>query len=105
MADTATAAQIESVCGAHCAGRILLLGDRLPPLPDAERFWGSRVLVPLGCRPEPALPESALVEALGLQVGEIAVHDGTRIDVLPGDALQPLTRAGIRLAGAEGRPT
>jgi hypothetical protein len=52
-------------------GRVLLLGQRLPPLPGGARFWGERVLVPLGHRPEPALPQSAICEALGAGAEEL----------------------------------
>jgi hypothetical protein len=100
-ADSATTMQIESLQAARCGERVLLLGKRLPPLADAERFWGSRVLVPLGWRPEPALPESALVEALGLLGEDIALLGESGTEVLSRNDLQPLTRAGVRLAAAE----
>jgi hypothetical protein len=82
---------------------VLLLGNHLPPLPGAERFWGARVLIPLGYRPEPALLESALLEVLHLMADELAVWTLDGAEVLPRSALQPLTRSAVRLALAEAR--
>jgi MoxR-vWA-beta-propeller ternary system domain bpX2 len=100
-ADQATSRQLACLQAALHGSRVLLMGQPLPPLPEAERFWGKTILTPLGWRPEPALTEIALGEALGLAAGEIALlgHDG--VEVLPRAALTPLTRAGARLAGRE----
>jgi hypothetical protein len=95
--ERATSAELAAVRGAYSGNRVLLLGGRLPPLPG-ERFWGERVLLPLGQRAEPDLPESALREVLGLAEGEIAVLDQEGVDIVPAGALRPLTRAGVRLA-------
>lgn len=102
-ADTATTAQIAALHGARCNDRVFLLGSRLPLLPDGERYWGQTVLAPLGFRVQPALAEPALREALGLADGDMAVlrHEG--LEVIPHAAFQPLTRASIRRAGAEGQ--
>ena len=81
--------------------RILLLGERLPLLERSERFWGQRVLVPLGYSLEPALPESALAEALELKAEEIVLVRPQEVQIVSGGALQPLTRSGIRLALGE----
>jgi hypothetical protein len=78
--------------------RVLLRGERLPPLPEGERFWGRTVLAPLGQRPEPALGEAALRDALRLGDDEIALLRPEGVEVVPRAALRPLTRAGIRLA-------
>lgn len=97
-ADQALTADIESLRGVCRDGVALVLGERLPPLADGERYWGARVLVPLGHRPEPALPESALCQVLRLADGDVALLGDGHAEVVPGSALQPLTRAGIRLA-------
>src|SRR5579871_3967641 len=47
-ADTATTAQLAGMQAARCADRVMLLGEELPLLEGAERFWGERLLVPLG---------------------------------------------------------
>lgn len=101
-AESATSAQLEALRGARHGERVLLVGKRLPPLPVCERFWGRRVLVPLGRRPEPSLPESALVRLLGLAEGEAALLEGSGVEVFQSDALEPLTRSGIRRAAGEG---
>jgi hypothetical protein len=102
-ADRAPTAELVAVCAARCDGRVLLLGRRLPPLPGAERLWGERVLIPLGYQPEPALPESALLEALQGTADELVVLTTDGAEMLPRSALQPLTRSGMRLALGGGR--
>ncbi len=101
-ADSAPSAEIEAVRGAIRGGSALLLGRSLPPWAGSERYWGRRVLVPIGFEPRPSLPESALLEALGASGGEILrlVPEGDRpaVEVIPASAFRPLSRAGIRLA-------
>jgi hypothetical protein len=97
-ADRATTAELASVHGAVSSGRALLRGGRLPWLPECERFWGERVLVPLGFRPEPDLPESVLRAACGIGGGELMLLDAAGAEAVPARALGPLTRAGVRLA-------
>jgi hypothetical protein len=100
-ADGATSAALAAVRAAVSGNVALLLGGRLPPLPGAERFWGERALVPLGFRPEPSWPESALADALGLGDGELALLRESGAVVVAADALRPLTRASARLAAGE----
>jgi hypothetical protein len=47
-ADTVPRVRLASLKAAHCRGRVLVVGQRLPPVPGARRFWGQAVLVPLG---------------------------------------------------------
>jgi hypothetical protein len=105
-AEGATARRLAALEAAYCASpagpRVLLRGERLPPLPAGERFWGRTVLAPLGWRPEPALGEAALRAALDLQDEEIALLRAEGVEVVPRSAFRPLTRAGIRLALREG---
>jgi hypothetical protein len=95
---------------------MLLLGKRLPLLPGGERFWGERVLLPLGWRAEPELPESAIYAALGIEDDAILLAAGRSgfqpdsvsqvenltyepdIAIVPREVLQPLSRARVRLA-------
>jgi hypothetical protein len=101
--DVAPTAEIAAVRGARLGDRVMLLGDRLPTVRRAERFWGTRLLTPLGYRPEPALPADALREALGVRDWELLVLSPSGGEAIPLDAFRPLTRAGLRLA-LEGRP-
>jgi hypothetical protein len=105
-AEGATARRLAELEAAYCAApggpRVLLRGERLPPLPAGERFWGRTVLAPLGWRPEPALGEAALRDALGMRPDEIALLRQEGVEVVPRGAFRPLTRAGIRLALREG---
>ena len=55
------------------------------------------MLVAAGWRPEPALSENVLAEALGLG-DDFAVFTPEGVEVVPATAFGPLTRAGVRLA-------
>jgi hypothetical protein len=100
--DTVPAVRLASMRTAHADGRALLLGQRLPLLPGGERFWGEGVLVPLGRRPEPDLPASALREALGVGADDILLLARDSPEIIPRAALAPLTRAAVRRANGEG---
>jgi hypothetical protein len=97
-ADTVPTARLTSVRAAHFEDRVLLLGSRLPLLSGGERFWGDGILVPLGRRAEPELPESALREALAISNEEILLLRAGQPEVVPRPAFQPLTRPGLRRA-------
>ncbi len=107
-ADSATSAELEAVRGAVCGDLALLIGSPPPPLPGAERYWGSRVLVPMGFETRPMLPERAIAEAMGGAVDEVIrlIPDGggVIVEAIPGEAFRPLTRAGVRLAAGGWRP-
>jgi MoxR-vWA-beta-propeller ternary system domain bpX2 len=97
-ADAATTAEITTVKAARCGEVAWLMGPRLPSIADAERFWGERVLVPLGFRAEPDWPESPLREAAGVGPDEILVLLASGTEAISSDAFRPLTRAAIRRA-------
>jgi MoxR-vWA-beta-propeller ternary system domain bpX2 len=103
-ADMAPTARLVALRAAIAGDRVLLLGRRLPPIPGAERYWGGHILVPLGLRTDPELPEPALRGALGAGEDELLVitHEGA--ETVPLRAFRTATRAGVRLA-LEGRPT
>lgn len=96
-AEHAPAAELAAVLGAIAGSEALLLGSRLPALPGAERFWGDRVLAPLGYRPDPALAESAILGALGVAGGELVILASRGYEVVPRHVFRRLTRASIRL--------
>jgi hypothetical protein len=100
-ADQATSRQLAALRVARCGDQALVLGSPLPAVANGRRYWGRRVLVPLGWRPEPDLAEPALIAALELGDQEIALWQDEGIEVLPSDPLAPLTRAGLRLAQQE----
>ena len=81
-----------------CVGDVVLLGDKLPLLPGATRYWGQSVFLPLGFRPEPNLPESALREALELSADEIALLDADGVEAIERSLFAKLKRAAVRLA-------
>jgi hypothetical protein len=120
-ADDATSARLASLQWIWSAGSerqgsgalALVLGMHvvLPLLSEGVRFWGTDLLVPLGFRVEPGLPESALRHAIGVDTNELVVWDEHGFEVVARGIFRPLCRGGVRLAwestraavGAEGR--
>jgi hypothetical protein len=96
--ETATSAALAAVRAAHSGPEVLLLGRKLPLLPTAERFWGERILVPLGFRPEPLFAENLLRGTLGVADNELVILSEGGAEVLPEEVLQPLSRSALRLA-------
>jgi hypothetical protein len=101
-ADVATSHQLRKVEAASSGDEVLLRGE-LPVLPG-ERFWGRRVLLPLGYRVEPDLAEGLLLAALGSREGEVALWTSQGVEVVGAEAFGPVTRAGVRLSSMEVRP-
>jgi MoxR-vWA-beta-propeller ternary system domain bpX2 len=107
-ADRATSAQIARLQaawtgrsdGQHDEPQVLLrgAGQALPVLPESQRFWGDTLLIPLGFRADPDLPETALHRALGSAEGDLAVLDQDGFELIPRNVFRTLDRAAIRLA-------
>ncbi|HEX8200742.1 MAG TPA: hypothetical protein VF590_09660 [Isosphaeraceae bacterium] len=97
-AESATTAEIRGLRAARSGAEVLLRGERLPALAAGQRFWGERVLVPLGFRADPDLPEPALQEALGVPDEAILLLEAEGFEAIPRAAFRPLTRAGLRRA-------
>lgn len=101
-ADRATSYQLGRLQAACQGETILLRGPSLPPVASGERYYGRTILIPLGYRAEPLLPEEVLREAFGLAVDEIAALTESGLTVIANSAFGPLTRAGLRLASRGG---
>ncbi len=110
--DVAPSAEIETVRGAIRGDSALLLGPMRFDWQGSSRYWGDRLLVPIGFEVRPALPEATILEALGDPTRElfrVVAGDGPglklEVEAVPLEVFRPLTRAGVRLAlvGA-GRP-
>ena len=101
-AELAPSSSFRGLIAAWQGGDVLVVGTALPVVPGAERFWGDRVLIPLGYRPEPALAEPGLSRALGIPGQSLAILTDEGLETIPLTALGPLTRAGVRLAIAKG---
>jgi hypothetical protein len=97
-ADAAPTSEIAAVMGARCGDIAWLMGTTLPAIADSERFWGERVLIPLGWRAEPDWPEAALREAAAVGSEEILVLTCDFAEAISRDAFRPLTRSAIRRA-------
>lgn len=97
-ADSGTTREIAAVSAARSGDRAILRGKALPAIPQAVRFWGEAVLVPVGFHIEPAVSPPTLRAAAGAGDGEVLVVEETGVEIVPLAAFSPLTRAGLRLA-------
>jgi hypothetical protein len=101
-ADMASARVIESFRAARLKERVLLLGANPPWIEPGQRYWGERVLCPLGYELTPEIPESAASEALGLRERDVVIVGEHGGEVVPANAFTQLTRAGLRMAVKQG---
>lgn len=99
--DSVPSSRLHNLRWAVAGTRVLLLGKRLPPVRDGSRYWGGRVLTPLGFRPHPHLPEPTLRYAMKLEEDEWLILHEDDVEVIPDAAFRPVTRANVR-ATAEG---
>lgn len=111
-AEHATSAQLGHLQGVWSGGsggaaedaEMLALGTpgAMPLVPESVRFWGADLLIPLGFRTDPDLPEPALRRAVLAGAGDLAVLDHDGFELIARALFKPLNRAAIRLAW-EGR--
>ena len=104
LADWAMVALPEELAAVRVAvdgRRAIVLGTRLPSLQGGVRFWGDDVLIPLGFRLSPELPDAVARGAAGAGPGELLIVAETGAEVVPRSAFAAATRAGLRLAGVE----
>lgn len=83
--------------------QVLVMGRNLPPVGEAERYWGQRLLVPLGYRYEPFFPEAILLNIFDLAARQLLILSHTGMELIDTSQAQPLTRAGVKLALTEAR--
>lgn len=103
-AGTATTMELAAVRAARAGERAVLLGPKLPAIPGAVRSWGDDFFVPVGFRPDPDLSPVALRAAVGATADELVFLDESGAELIPRAAFEPLSRAAVRLALAEGAP-
>jgi hypothetical protein len=97
-AESAPTSRLSSLAGAVSGERVMVLGSRLPELPDAERFWGDGVFLPLGHRSDPELPAPALREVFRVSASDYLVLATGGFEAISSEVFRPLTRSGVRLA-------
>jgi hypothetical protein len=115
--ERATSAQLAGLQAAWTGGTqgrdadatVLVLGTAraLPLLSAGQRFWGNDLLIPLGSRAEPDLPEPALRLACGAGPDDLIVLDQEGFELIPRGVFQRIERAGVCLAwrrARSGRP-
>jgi hypothetical protein len=107
-ADHATSnelALLQAICAFGPAGPthhspVLVVGPTaaLPLVPESIRYWGTALLVPLGCRIDPELPESTVRRAAGADSGHLVVFEDDGFELIPRALFRTLSRAALRLA-------
>ena len=100
-AETVPSARLSPLLAACTGQEVLLLGSRLPPILAGQRFWGQMVLLPLGTRLEPDLPERTVADALGLSDDHLLLVREAGEQIIPRPSFQPLHRAGLRRLAQE----
>jgi hypothetical protein len=103
-ADQMPAARLAELDAVRHGNEILLRGRRLPPFVRAKLYWGQTLLIPLGLRPEPEVPDQIMRAAFALEADDLLLWESDRLEAIPAALLQPLTRAALRLACAEIAP-
>lgn len=81
--------------------QVLVKGKNLPELAGAQRFWGQRLLVPLGFRYEPFFPETTLLSIFDLAARQLLLLSSSGMELIDTSVAQPLSRAAVKLALAE----
>ncbi len=97
-AETATTHRLAHIEGMHRHTTVWLRGANLPRLPNAQAFWGQRVLCPLGQRLQPDWPEALWLNAARVEDNQWLIVTPEGFEVLACDRFAPLSRAGIRRA-------
>ncbi|MCF6227877.1 MAG: hypothetical protein L3J82_04300 [Planctomycetes bacterium] len=100
FAETAPLAHLKQLQVAQAQGIVLLIGQRVPLLEGAERFWGEQVLCPVGFKPTFNLPDEILLNAAGVSSSELLIVRHKRTEIIPRSAFATLTRASARLSSA-----
>jgi hypothetical protein len=91
--------RLERLSAVFAERTVLVLGRDVPDIPNSRRYWGSRVLIPLGFRAEPALAGPAILGALGVSGEDLLLLERKGYDVVPATAMvSRLTRAHLQLA-------
>jgi MoxR-vWA-beta-propeller ternary system domain bpX2 len=100
-ADTVPGCTLARYQGAIKKTRLFVLGKKLPWLADGERFWGHRVLLPIGYRPDPLLAEADLLKAAGVAESDLLVIRQESCEIVATDEFTFLSHAALRLSGRE----
>jgi hypothetical protein len=95
-AELATTMELQSLRATQCEAQALLLGAKLPAIPSATRFWGERLLLPLGYRLEQELPVAAVFSVMQAGADDLVFVTSEYTEIVPKEAFQTLSRAGVR---------
>jgi hypothetical protein len=92
----ATSAQIHALHGVYEADQVWLLGQHLPAASQGMRFYGERLLLPLGYQLQPMLPVESSLALVNASERDVVFWSHDEIRVIPREEFAPLTRAGVR---------
>jgi hypothetical protein len=95
--------QFERLKAVSADDEVLVVGDGLPMLPGNTRYWGERVLTPLGFRIEPELHLGVLQEVLGLSDRDFAIFCDSGVERFSRELFTDLSRGRVRLAAQRRR--
>ncbi|AGA26454.1 hypothetical protein [Singulisphaera acidiphila] len=98
-AETVPSSRLKSLHATLAGDLVMVLGSALPVVTDGTRYWGTKVLIPLGFRTDPSLSEDAIRRALNIASAELLWFTPRGYEVVSSSLFRPLTLAGIRLAG------
>lgn len=73
-----------------------------PPIASGTRYWGDRLLIPLGFALSPEIDAALALEALMCPPDALVLADERGFEIVPLSAFGPIDRARIRLAGGGG---
>ncbi len=87
--------RLEKLQAARSGDQVLVLGKHLPWL-EGQRYWGRRVLAPLGMRCDPALSEADLRAAFAVSDNELLILQAEGWEAIPEEAFSSIRLAGLR---------
>ncbi|MGF1580417.1 MAG: hypothetical protein ACFCD0_13735 [Gemmataceae bacterium] len=100
---TVSVLKLETLRAAIAGNDVFILGESLPAILSGDRFWGTRVLVPLGMRLHPELSEATVRSALSTNTDELVLFRENSCEAIPEVVFQPLSRASLSLVMRETR--
>lgn len=97
-AESVPSGLLRGLQAAWSGDEVLIRGERLPLIPGARRYWGQRVLIPLGLRLDPELSDRVVAQVLGIGPDTLVLWEQAAPELIPDQAFGRLSLAAIRSA-------